>query len=118
MKTCSEGSLSTWRVLSPALGQLDVGTPASYGNKGCESYRRGQYEHNLDCNTNCHAHNSDTRRDNDNSNRSGSHNNRSNRDHSHHHPGNNGCHSNNGRRNNNGCSYENGASRPRHHLQP
>ena len=101
MKTCPQDSFNIFGMLNPALGQLNDGGHAyRQWQQRMRSYRRGQYEHNVDQNSNRYAHRNETCR------RTYHNNNRHNHDNSNQHQGNNGR-SNNGRHNN-GRSYDNG----------
>lgn len=105
MKTCSEDFLNTSGILDPALGQLNDDEHAYRPwQQNMLSYRRGQYEHNLELNSN--RHNNNNRRGNHNSNLSGNYNNRSYQSHSSNYRGSNGR-SENGRHSN-GRSYDKG----------
>ena len=89
MKSCAQDFLNTSGILNPALGQLNDGGHAyRQWQQRMRSYRRGQYERNIERNTNRYRGNNNR-----------THNPR-------HHRGNNGR-SNNGRHNH-GRSYGGG----------
>lgn len=92
MKTCDRPFINTSGIINPALGQLNDGGHAfRQWQQRMRSYRRGQYERNVDRNSNRHNRNNNNHRSNNNSR---------------HHRGNNGR-SHNGRHNH-GRSYGGG----------
>ena len=112
MKTCPQDFLNISGILNPALGQLNNGGHAyRQWQQRMRSYRRGQYEHNVDRNSNRYAHRNDNHggtyhNSNRGANNNANNNNRYNHDHSSQHRGNNGR--SNNRRHNNGRSHNNG----------
>ena len=110
MKTCPLDFLNISGILNPTLGQLNNGGHAYHQwQQRMRSYRRGQYEHNVDRNSNRHAHGSDNRRGTYHNNNRGSNNNNNNRhnhDHSNQHRGNNGRKNDNGNRQSQGQQFQ------------
>lgn len=103
-KACSKSFLTTSGILNPALGQLnDDGQAYRQWQQRMLSYRRGQYERNLERSSNRY----DNNRRGNNTNRSGNSNNsRSNYNHSRNYRGDNGR--SNNWRHSNGRNYDNG----------
>ena len=108
MKTCPQDFLNISGIINPALGQLNDGGHAyRQWQQRMRSYRRGQYEHNVDRNSNRYAHRNDNHRGTyHNNNRGANNNNHHHHDYSDQHRGNNGR--SNNRRHNNGRSHDNG----------